>query len=467
MDKNKVFWISLIVLTVLVFAGSTGAVIMDNHSVKKIEMANGGSTVSEEETDALGDETTPLAEVPKTVNGLLIGFDASLGLTDVMMVAHVDTEKNVIGIVSVPRDLTIQFDDEAFSEIKEKHDISNGNYCKLNEVYGMLGRDEEALQTVKEIISIITGLEMDMMATIDVNGFKDVIDALGGVEFDVPQRMYYSDPVQDLYIDLQPGLQVLDGEDAMGLVRFRHYAMGDLQRISVQQQFLHAAFSQIMAIKDFSTIKNMLMTGYSIFEADFGVVEAMAYAQYFYELGQLEEILSTKHMVTIPSYGQQRNGIWYQLWDLDEANQVVQDLINGVETSGDLSDAISDEVDVPVVDDNSSYDQEVSVPDETVVEESPVEPGEPLVDAPDGDVVDDGTIQEPETPDGDVQPDIEPTPVPTGDEGSDGSTGPDTGSEEPPANDDGTTDGTGSDTTSGGEDESEVVQPADNGVPAN
>ncbi len=50
------------------------------------------------------------------------------------------------------------------------------------------------------------------MATIDVGGFKEVVDAVGGVEFYVPQRMYYPDPLQDLYIDLQEGLQLLDGQ---------------------------------------------------------------------------------------------------------------------------------------------------------------------------------------------------------------------------------------------------------------
>ena len=87
--------------------------------------------------------------------------------------------------------------------------------------------------------------------SIDFDGFKEVIDALGGVEFEVPFRMKYDDPVQNLHIDLQPGLQVLDGEAAHDFVRFRKgnagypgYAMGDLGRIEAQQAFIKALIQQ-------------------------------------------------------------------------------------------------------------------------------------------------------------------------------------------------------------------------------
>jgi anionic cell wall polymer biosynthesis LytR-Cps2A-Psr (LCP) family protein len=87
--------------------------------------------------------------------------------------------------------------------------------------------------------------------SVNFDGFKEIIDALGGVEFDVPFRMKYDDPVQGLHIDLQPGLQVLDGEKAHDFVRFRKgnagypgYAMGDLGRVEAQQAFIKALISQ-------------------------------------------------------------------------------------------------------------------------------------------------------------------------------------------------------------------------------
>jgi anionic cell wall polymer biosynthesis LytR-Cps2A-Psr (LCP) family protein len=72
-----------------------------------------------------------------------------------------------------------------------------------------------------------------------------MVDAAGGIEFDVPVRMLYNDPYQNLSIDLQPGRQVLDGEKAEMLMRYRKgYQEGDLSRIGVQQAFLEAALEQ-------------------------------------------------------------------------------------------------------------------------------------------------------------------------------------------------------------------------------
>ena len=77
----------------------------------------------------------------------------------------------------------------------------------------------------------------------------ELVDAIGGVYFDVPRRMYYNDLSQHFKIDLQPGYQLLDGNGAMGVLRWRHnsddsghilnsgYAMGDLGRIETQQPF--------------------------------------------------------------------------------------------------------------------------------------------------------------------------------------------------------------------------------------
>ena len=74
--------------------------------------------------------------------------------------------------------------------------------------------------------------------------FRRVIDALGGVDYYVPQDMYYVDPVQDLYIDLEEGQQHLDGAKAEQLVRFRQYPMGDEDRIKVQQDFIKTLVKQ-------------------------------------------------------------------------------------------------------------------------------------------------------------------------------------------------------------------------------
>ena len=101
--------------------------------------------------------------------------------------------------------------------------------------------DEKLIQTVSEI----TARPVKDYVRMDLTAVEAVIDALGGVIFTVPQDMYYSDPYQDLFIDLKAGEQTLSGKDAVALLRYRKgYPEGDLKRIEVQQSFLLELFRQ-------------------------------------------------------------------------------------------------------------------------------------------------------------------------------------------------------------------------------
>lgn len=101
--------------------------------------------------------------------------------------------------------------------------------------------DEKLIQAVSEI----TGRPVKDYVRMDLTAAEAVIDALGGVTFTVPQDMYYSDPYQDLFIDLKAGEQTLSGKDAVSLLRYRKgYPEGDLKRVEVQQAFLLELFRQ-------------------------------------------------------------------------------------------------------------------------------------------------------------------------------------------------------------------------------
>lgn len=323
MKRNLIF-VGLIVFTTLIIAVSYIGASRDNQlidSAKNSETLGTDGQVNQQNEDEAKDE------VPSSFNGLLIGLDKSEELTDVLMVGCVDTVNNKINVISIPRDLIIDFRDDEFKDIKANNPNNHILYCKLTEVYNLTGQNDRALKDLEEIISIITGLKIDHMARIDVDGFSDLVDAVGGVEFDVPQRMYHIDPYQDLYINLQPGPQLLDGDKAEQLVRFRDYTMGDLQRIDVQHQFIVALYDKIRSTNDLSQIQQLANSGFKMFKADFGLLFAMDYVNYFYNL-DLTNILTTDHMATIPSYGEQIDGIWYQSWNIDEAHQVVNDLLN-------------------------------------------------------------------------------------------------------------------------------------------
>ena len=124
---------------------------------------------------------------------------------------------------------------------------------------------------------MLTGLPIHYFMSVNFDGFIEIIDALGGVEFDVPFRMKYDDPVQNLHIDIEKGLQVLDGKKSHDFVRFRKgnpgfpgYAMGDLGRIEAQQAFIRALISQkvnakylLKADDIFEVVKRNVRTNYT------------------------------------------------------------------------------------------------------------------------------------------------------------------------------------------------------------
>ena len=203
-------------------------------------------TVIQTQTDEDGSEVeveVPASHKEDFYNILIVGTDDDGFRTDTIMIARLDVKEHTVAILSVPRDTIVE---------------SQMNVPKINGVYGYAGRGEKGIQNLKSHLAKLLGFEVDGYALVDLEAFVELVDLVGGVEFDVPMRMYYSDPTQDLYIDLQPGLQKLDGEHAMQLVRFRKgYATQDLQRTKVQQAFLQALAKQCLKVSNISKIGEM------------------------------------------------------------------------------------------------------------------------------------------------------------------------------------------------------------------
>ena len=158
-------------------------------------------------------------------NILFLGMDREAGLTDVIMLIGVNKDTGSITLLQIPRDTYAEYTD--------------GSYKKLNGAYKSLGGAKE----VAAFLSDSWGIEIDSYMCIGLDTLGDVVDALGGVDIDLPSDMKYSDPEQGLYIDLKAGKQTLDGKTAQHFVRFRSdYANGDLGRIDAQKLFMSAFF---------------------------------------------------------------------------------------------------------------------------------------------------------------------------------------------------------------------------------
>ncbi len=193
----------------------------------------GGLTNSE--TNQQGDPNIEQTDglKPGFYNILLAGTDNDGLRTDTMMIARLDTVNDSVALMSIPRDTMIQY--------------SNGRNAKLNSVYGANGCGEAGMEALMLEIEKILGFMPSGYALVDLDMFVELVDAIGGVYYDVPQRMYRSDPSQDLLIDLQPGYQHLDGDKAMQLVRYRGYTQADIQRTKVQQDFIIKVVKQCLS----------------------------------------------------------------------------------------------------------------------------------------------------------------------------------------------------------------------------
>lgn len=190
------------------------------------------------------DEDVP-TEQPKALrdgvyNILICGTDGDGTRTDTIIIAHLDANDHTVALLSIPRDTPVA--------------TGNGGLMKINSVYAGGGAD--GMQRLAARLNSLLGFPVDGYVLVDLEAFKKTVDLVGGVDFDVPQDMNYEDASQNLYIHLQKGMQHLDGEQAMGLVRFRKgYASQDIQRTQVQQQFLKALAKQCLSVSSLTKLK--------------------------------------------------------------------------------------------------------------------------------------------------------------------------------------------------------------------
>lgn len=250
------------------------------------------------------------------VNILLLGVDEGGMRSDTIMLVSLNGRTHKVNILSIPRDTRV---------------LIGKHYQKINSAIG-IGAQEVAKGNLKEPeelsvqkIKLLTGLPIHYFMSVDFDGFKEIIDALGGVDFDVPFDMKYDDPAQNLHINLKAGMQHLDGQAAHDFVRFRKgnpghkgYATGDLGRIEAQQAFIKALVEQklqpkyLTKVNDiFDVIRRNVRTNYSAKD----LVK---------HLGTIRKLKSEDiHMYQLPGSPQMIGGVSYVVCDEAELSNLV------------------------------------------------------------------------------------------------------------------------------------------------
>lgn len=198
------------------------------------------------------------------VNILVVGTDADEkgnGRADSIMVFNVDLKNDHVNVLSIPRDSRV--------------DIPGRKYqTKINHSYAYGG-----IELTKETVENLLGVPIDYYATTNFAGFEDIVEILDGVYIDVPRRMkthtWYGD------IDLQPGYQLLDAEQALGFVRYRYDAGGDIARAERQQLFLKAVYERVRTMDVATKLPQVMNKVLEMVDTDLTAVQLLSLVNHF------------------------------------------------------------------------------------------------------------------------------------------------------------------------------------------
>lgn len=237
------------------------------------------------------------------INVMILATDKGGLLTDTMMLASCDSDRKLINVMSFPRDTRVKI---------------GKSYQKLNAVYA-LGEAGKRHEHTMKYIRELTGMPIHYYVVVNPSGFRKIIDALGGVYIDVPIRMKYSDPDQGLYIDLQPGYQLLDGNKAEQFTRFRSgYANADLGRIEAQQNFVKALIAQKLRPEYFMKAGEIFEHVEENVDTNFKVSDVPVFLKIFQSLTG-----DGVHTFEMPLTTQMIDGISYVICDVPKTRQLI------------------------------------------------------------------------------------------------------------------------------------------------
>lgn len=301
--KKKRRW-PIVLLIILLIIGIAAGIFY--YRVQKLGGGLGGTIAA-----TLGHDENTRKNLD-TLTTLVLG--KSQNLTDTIMLFAYNPRTQEASMLSIPRDTFIGDDpDEATA------------WDKINSVYQL------SVDKLLKDVSELTGLDVQNYVMVDTAGFKELVDTIGGVTFNVPMDMKYDSYSQGLHIDLKAGEQVLDGDKAEQLVRFRHnndgstypasYGLEDEGRMKTQQAFLTELAKQTLTVGNIPNIMNIIDIANRYVETNMDFNMLKDYVPYLVELN-MSEIKKD----TLPGEPALTNGVWVYLADEEEAPAVIDEL---------------------------------------------------------------------------------------------------------------------------------------------
>ncbi|MHB8063996.1 MAG: LCP family protein [Ruminiclostridium sp.] len=187
------------------------------------------------------------------INFLVLVKEASGLNTDTIIIANYDPNTKQISLLTVPRDTKPSL--QANYKVNSSYYIGLNKYTRTNELSSTEAK-HKAAEYATQSITNLTNIPIDYYIYLEISTIKEIVDKLGGVYFNVPADLKYTDPTQDLYIDLKKGYQLLDGDKTEQFLRFRksnsrassewrkYYDGSDLKRTEIQIGFLNELIQQ-------------------------------------------------------------------------------------------------------------------------------------------------------------------------------------------------------------------------------
>ena len=239
---------------------------------------------------------------------VVAGTDEDGIRTDLILFCRYNLTDNAITALQIPRDTLVE---------------TNRYDKKINSAYGTAEKEQRLFDEIEQVV----GIRPQKYVVVSFKAFRELIDAIGGVEVDVPIRMYYTDPVQGLTIDLYPGLQVLNGKRAEMFMRFRYnndgtgYPNGDIDRIAAQKGFYQAAMNKLLSGSTILKVPKIMSIISNNVKTDFTGEEIMKYISKIPSFS-MEKV----KILTLPGeggYGE--NGVSYFFHDKKETELLVKE----------------------------------------------------------------------------------------------------------------------------------------------
>lgn len=299
--NKKVCFVILIILFILLILGIINLAINKWNMQKTLSRMI--STVTGEEVDI--------------IYALILGVseDIDVELTDTIILAAYNPYTQKAFIVSIPRDTYIG-----------KSNTNVSMYEKINAIYSKYGI-EKTINYVEDL----TATKIDYYSVIRTSTLIEIVDIIGGVDFEIPIDMEYDDPSQNLHINLKKGMQKIDGAKAEQLLRFRHnndgttysyeYGNNDYGRMRTQREFIKATLEQTIRFQNILKTNKIVSTIFNNLETNISLSKLLAYVPYAMSFN-IEDL----KMEQLPGISEQKSGVWIYEYSITKTKKLMESL---------------------------------------------------------------------------------------------------------------------------------------------